>query len=602
MPLPWYRRLFSCCYRPAVQPAKPRRFSRATHFRPMLEMLEERVVLDVSSVHAATVWAIEGGPVFNQVVADFKDTGVIPGVTDKHYSIAINWGDGTTTQNADYTGSSSFDMAAGAYVFTGQVRAGHLYTESGPFVAQVTVQETPGFPFSSGQPLSSQAQVFVNTFAMRGEPVPLRAVEGQPFYTDLVGRFFDAGGRDGDTAEYTASVRIDGTPVQARIAYLGGDTYGVYATNNGAIPNLIDVSVRNVFDGQTVLFRNIVDVADPAVIAAGSQTITAVEGLNTGLQTVATFTDPGGAENPANIYINDGYQQVWYFPPSQPYTATINWGDGKPATSGTITLSNGVFTVQGSHTYDTESGGVPYQITVTIYYDATPPAVVCSTATVSDSPPVANADTAATNENRAVVIPVLANDTVAPSDAPLRVNSVSTPAVAGSSVAITSAGTVTYTPAVGFTGTDTFTYTVLDKDGAVSQPATVTVTVAAINTVPGTQTVQRKSALAFSAANGNGISLALLGADPAVDQFQVTLTVTRGSLALGSTNGLASVSGNNTSTITLTGTLNALNAALNGLTYFADPGFTGAVTFTMQTSDAAGNLLDTDGFTINVIK
>jgi hypothetical protein len=37
-------------------------------------------------------------------------------------------------------------------------------------------------------------------------------------------------------------------------------------------------------------------------------------------------------------------------------------------------------------------------------------------------------------------------------------------------------GTITYTPSAGFTGTDTFTYTVVDGTGARGQ-ATVTVTV-----------------------------------------------------------------------------------------------------------------------------
>jgi len=38
-------------------------------------------------------------------------------------------------------------------------------------------------------------------------------------------------------------------------------------------------------------------------------------------------------------------------------------------------------------------------------------------------------------------------------------------------------GTVTYTPTAGFIGTDTFTYTVQDDDGATSNEAVVTVTV-----------------------------------------------------------------------------------------------------------------------------
>jgi hypothetical protein len=174
-------------------------------------------------------------------------------------------------------------------------------------------------------------------------------------------------------------------------------------------------------------------------------------------------------------------------------------------------------------------------------------------------------------------------------------------------VVINADGTLTYTPAPEFHGTDSFTYTVLDKDGSVSQLATVTVTVSAVNNLPDNQTMFRQDTLVFSAANGNAITVSALNANPAVDLFQVTLSVSGGSLVLGSTSGLASVSGS-TSSITMSGTLNALNAALNGLSYTPpNPGFTGAVTFTMQTTnlDANGNpgpLFDNDSLTINVSK
>ena len=53
-------------------------------------------------------------------------------------------------------------------------------------------------------------------------------------------------------------------------------------------------------------------------------------------QTVATFTDPGGAED-----LGD-------------YSATIAWGDNS-SSPGDISYSGGVFTVSGSHTYVEEA-------------------------------------------------------------------------------------------------------------------------------------------------------------------------------------------------------------------------------------------------------
>ena len=80
-----------------------------------------------------------------------------------------------------------------------------------------------------------------------------------------------------------------------------------------------------------------VTVSDPAVMAAGGFLVTAVEGADSGSQTVATFTDPGGAE------------------PLADYSALINWGDGTPASVGSISSAGGVFTVKGNHTYAEES-------------------------------------------------------------------------------------------------------------------------------------------------------------------------------------------------------------------------------------------------------
>ncbi|MBT8144509.1 MAG: tandem-95 repeat protein, partial [Gammaproteobacteria bacterium] len=86
--------------------------------------------------------------------------------------------------------------------------------------------------------------------------------------------------------------------------------------------------------------------------------------------------------------------------------------------------------------------------------------------------PVAGDDNAVTDENNAVVIDVLANDSDPDGDS-LSVASVS--AAANGSVA-NNGGTVTYTPDPDFFGTDTFTYTITDGE-LLSNTATVTVTV-----------------------------------------------------------------------------------------------------------------------------
>ena len=149
--------------------------------------------------------------------------------------------------------------------------------------------------------------------------------------------------------------------------------------------------------------------------------------------------------------------------------------------NGTVSLSgNGSFlythdgseTVTDSFTY-TASDGADTSGVTTVTFSITP---------VND-PPVANDDSAVTNEGVAVAVNVIANDTdVDGSIDPASVVITSPPA--NGSVVANPDGTVTYTPDAGFSGpaTDTFQYQVNDDGGATSaSPAQVTIT---MNTPP----------------------------------------------------------------------------------------------------------------------
>jgi PKD repeat protein len=100
-----------------------------------------------------------------------------------------------------------------------------------------------------------------------------------------------------------------------------------------------------------------------------------------------------------------------------------------------------------------------------------------------NTPPVANNDTATTTANTQVTVNVLANDTDAEGNIdPATVTITSSPAH-GTSVP-QSNGTIRYTPSGGYTGPDTFKYTVKDTGGAVSNAATVNVTVNSASSTP----------------------------------------------------------------------------------------------------------------------
>lgn len=92
--------------------------------------------------------------------------------------------------------------------------------------------------------------------------------------------------------------------------------------------------------------------------------------------------------------------------------------------------------------------------------------------------PVAGNDSASSANDAAVTINVLANDTDSDGSVdPTSVQIASQPA--HGSVSVTQSGTVIYTPAAAYSGSDSFTYSVKDDQGATSNVATVTITVTA---------------------------------------------------------------------------------------------------------------------------
>ncbi|MDX8389095.1 MAG: Ig-like domain-containing protein [Mariprofundaceae bacterium] len=93
----------------------------------------------------------------------------------------------------------------------------------------------------------------------------------------------------------------------------------------------------------------------------------------------------------------------------------------------------------------------------------------------SNNPPVAVDDSASTTMDISMAIDVLSNDSDADGDA-LSILSVASSSVGGGSVLVNSDQTLSYAPASGFSGTDSFTYTVSDGHGG-SATATVSVSV-----------------------------------------------------------------------------------------------------------------------------
>ncbi len=169
--------------------------------------------------------------------------------------------------------------------------------------------------------------------------------------------------------------------------------------------------------------------------------------------------------------------------------------------------------------------------------------------------PVGVADTAATDEDAAVTVDVLANDTGL-GNTPITVTIATMPA--NGTVVVNPNNSVTYTPNANFNGTDSFSYRVRDLDGQ-SSTAVVTVTVRPVNDAP---TAQPDTA---ATDPGQSVRVPVLANDVDIDGDPVTVAgVTQG--------------GSGTVVINADGTV----------TYTANAGFIGTDTFTYTASDGRG--------------
>ncbi len=104
-------------------------------------------------------------------------------------------------------------------------------------------------------------------------------------------------------------------------------------------------------------------------------------------------------------------------------------------------------------------------------------------------------------------------------------------------------------------------------------------------TLPNVQGTRAETELVFSSARGNAITVSDI--DAGANPVQVTLTATNGRLALGTASGLTFLAGSasGAATMTFTGTVAAVNAALDGLRFAPDAGFDGPARLDVTVND-----------------
>ncbi len=147
-------------------------------------------------------------------------------------------------------------------------------------------------------------------------------------------------------------------------------------------------------------------------------------------------------------------------------------------------------------------------------------------------------------------------------------------------------------------GPQTASGSVLIDISSVNDPPTIS--------VPGAQIASQNGELTFSAASGNAITVAdvdAFGAD-----VQLSLSVDSGTLEIPDPTGLTFTAGQAAgfSAMTFTGTLSAINAALNGLIYIPEADFTGTVSLSLGLDDfgnsgGGGNQSSSNSVSIGVV-
>lgn len=182
--------------------------------------------------------------------------------------------------------------------------------------------------------------------------------------------------------------------------------------------------------------------------------------------------------------------------------------------------------------------------------------------------PVAGNDTANMDAGTSIDIRVLSNDSDPDGGpAPLSIASVAAP---NNGTAQIVGNTVRYSPAAGFVGTETFSYTI--SDGATTATATITVTVNAVSELPtvtgftatpSTMATGETSILAWTTAHTNSVSVTPSGGSglPATGSLGVSPTTT-------TTYTLTATGSGGTASATVIVTVNAPPAALPMVTNF----------------------------------
>jgi len=200
--------------------------------------------------------------------------------------------------------------------------------------------------------------------------------------------------------------------------------------------------------------------------------------------------------------------------------------------------------------------------------------------------PMTADDTATVDEDATVMVDVLANDN--DSEGFLQPSSVivAMAPLHGTTSVNTANGVITFTPDANFNGSDSFTYTVADQQGKISESATVTITVDGVNDVP---TAVNDLA---STTEDTAVTLSILGNDTDIDTAN-SIDSSSVIITSPSTSGEVTV-------VTAQMVIDDASLSEGQVIYNPDANFNGSDSFSYTVADTLSGVSNSATVTINV--
>ncbi|HEY9906748.1 MAG TPA: Ig-like domain-containing protein, partial [Thermosynechococcaceae cyanobacterium] len=319
--------------------------------------------------------------------------------------------------------------------------------------------------------------------------VSLAVVNGAVSVTSTTGVTFSGTGNQGSSVIFSGTLlainaALSSLSYRGNLNFSGSDSLTIDVSDNGNTGSGIALNDRRTIALDVLAFNSPPVIALPTAPAVNTATSAAIPGIS--------ISDPDAGSGNALVTIAavDGVLTVQPSPNVTFLQGTTPTGS-RLTFEGTLTAINQTL---ASLVYRSNPGFVGFErLTISVNDQGNTgigsslsdtETLFVSVGGATNQLPIALNDSASVNQNTTLLgASVLGNDRDPDNNVPLSAQEVSRPNNSAS-FTLNPDGTFTYTPRANFSGTDSFTYAARDQIGGISTPATVTISVLAVNQTP----------------------------------------------------------------------------------------------------------------------